>query len=121
MIDINKKYCTRDGRDVRLLCTDGPGESHPVIGIIDNDLVYFWKLNGMYANKELGMDLIEVPNTVTKTFYRRKWFLHHAQGYVGTEYNYSASKEAFDYDYGVMDHSGTWSDEWETITIEVPV
>ena len=37
MIDITKQYTTRDGRPVRLLCTDGPKE-YPVIGIIKGEM-----------------------------------------------------------------------------------
>lgn len=122
MISLDKKYKTRDGRDVRLLCTDGPGQ-FPVIGIVDgDDSIGFWLSSGMMRyDRETRYDLIEVPNTVTKTFYRRKWFLHRKQEFVAAEHRYLPSKEVFDYEYGVKEHPGTWSDEWETITVEVPV
>lgn len=124
MIGMKRKYKTRDGRNVRLLCTDGPGESHPVIGIIDNDLVYFWKLNGMYANKELGMDLIEVSNTRKQTFYRRKWVIAFGNRLL-TNLEWRTSKEEFDIYYDVGKDSSKWadlwSDEWEEITVEIKV
>ena len=123
MININKKYKTRDGRNVRLLCTDGPGE-YPVIGIINNEDLGEWTSLGRYFPQrpsEHPSDLIEVPTTVTKTFYRRKWFLHSRYEFVEAEYRYYPSKEVFDDKYSVKERSGTWSDEWETITVEVPV
>jgi hypothetical protein len=119
---MNKKYKTRDGRDVRLLCIDGPGE-YPVIGIINNEDLGEWTSLGRYFPQrpsEHPSDLIEVPNTITKTFYRRKWFLNRKQELVRCEYPYYSSKEVFDNEYAVKDHSGTWSDEWEEITVEVP-
>ena len=62
MIDINKKYCTRDGREVRIYATDG-GDDFPVHGAIkDRDEAvwrnYSWHFNGfgVYSN----LNLIEV-------------------------------------------------------------
>jgi len=33
-ISLDKKYRTRDGRNVRVLCTDGPCNTYPVVGYI---------------------------------------------------------------------------------------
>lgn len=46
MIELGKKYQTRDGRAVRILCVDGPGEQ-PVVGIVET-MVGTWNLNGVY-------------------------------------------------------------------------
>lgn len=48
-IDINKKYVTRAGQPVRILCTDGPNETYPVIGFIAADTgVTSWTRTGRY-------------------------------------------------------------------------
>ena len=62
MIDITKKYRTRDGREVRIYATDG-GDNFPVHGAIkDRDEPvwrnYSWHSNGSGVYSEL--DLIEV-------------------------------------------------------------
>lgn len=36
MIDVNKKYQTRDGFDVRILATDAKG-TYPIVGLVDMD------------------------------------------------------------------------------------
>ena len=63
MIDINKKYRTRDGREVRIYATDGRGEFQ-IHGAIKTDIGWScseWKLNGQsYANRSGPNDLIEV-------------------------------------------------------------
>jgi hypothetical protein len=64
MIDITKKYQTRDGVAVRILCTDGPGADYPVIGFVEGNRTTFeWNREGKYyPDKDLnsGKDLIEV-------------------------------------------------------------
>ena len=63
MIDINKQYRTRDGREVRIYATDGRGEFQ-IHGAIKTDIGWScseWKLNGQsYANRSGPNDLIEV-------------------------------------------------------------
>lgn len=62
-IDMNKKYRTREGNEVRILCVDAPGHN-PVIGYI----VLFgtaypnsWSSGGRYRlREESHHDLIEV-------------------------------------------------------------
>lgn len=66
MIDMNKRYRTRDGRDVRILCTDGPGP-RPVIGIIDGSRgPAHWSADGIpggymeYGGDPARSQLVEV-------------------------------------------------------------
>lgn len=58
-ISMDKKYRTRDGREVRLLCVDGPDASIPVIGIISGE--YFARGWGASGSNLLlpELDLIE--------------------------------------------------------------
>jgi len=59
MIDITKQYKTRDGRDVRILCVDGPSIHHPVIGIISGETIPTrWSEHGIAAFP--CCDLLEV-------------------------------------------------------------
>ena len=47
MIDITKKYKTRDGRPVRILCVDAPGK-YQVVGIIEGtEFPTTWTTEGM--------------------------------------------------------------------------
>lgn len=68
MIDIKKKYKTRDGRDVELKFTDGKGE-YPVAGYIIDENNYAelheWRSNGKYVAVcgEDDHDLIEVKES----------------------------------------------------------
>ncbi len=34
MISLDRKYKTRDGRDVRVLCVDGPDPCYPVVAVV---------------------------------------------------------------------------------------
>lgn len=68
MIDMDKKYRTRDGRDVRLLCVDGPG-TFPVVGITDGCLET-WDVDGSYNGNDLCVwDLIECHEPDIRTIW----------------------------------------------------
>lgn len=64
LISMDKKYKTRDGRDVRVLCVDNNGacaEGYPVVAIVDGAVVAFTATGGFYPDsEERDMDLIEV-------------------------------------------------------------
>ena len=63
MIDISKKYKTRDGRDVRIYAVDGGGDC-PVQGAVyaaGEWLIMLWRTNGWrWSDAESNHDLIEV-------------------------------------------------------------
>jgi len=67
MIDINKKYRTRDGREVRIYATDG-ADKYPVHGSIKYETgweLFTWQLDGMRTPRhEGGGDLIEVKQRI---------------------------------------------------------
>ncbi|NCX56508.1 MAG: hypothetical protein EBW87_04835, partial [Burkholderiaceae bacterium] len=65
-LDFNKPITTRDGRKVRILCTDGPNPKFPVVGCIEGvRTVYEWRENGIFDewDKDLKRecDLINPP------------------------------------------------------------
>jgi hypothetical protein len=80
MIDIKKKYCTRDGREVRIYATDG-ADKYPVHGSIKYETgweLFTWQLDGMrIPGREGGGDLIEVRSrhkrTVWINVYSEEW------------------------------------------------
>ena len=70
MIDINKKYTTRDGRPVRILATDLKNEDYPICGTYtDNGEEYVgsWTKDGEYSRNGVvdNRDLIEVKQKKT--------------------------------------------------------
>jgi hypothetical protein len=70
---MERKYKTRDGRDVRLLCTDGPGE-YPVIGTVKGCIgPHSWSNTGRndLLRDETPKDLIEVPPVYLEPW---KWY-----------------------------------------------
>jgi hypothetical protein len=61
MISMDKKYKTRKGLEVRLLCVDGPNSACPVIGIVNN-MILKWGSSGQFIDHETqdDFDLLEV-------------------------------------------------------------
>ena len=69
MIDWTKPVQTRDGRPVRILCTDGPSPTHPVVAIIDNCYVNTLPLHGCVStqvHEETAADLVNVPEETVR-------------------------------------------------------
>lgn len=69
-IKMGKKYKTRDGRDVRILAVNFPGEQ-PVIGVVQGyDYACTWNADGCYFRTgKFGAprDLVEVPEVPEST------------------------------------------------------
>jgi len=66
MIEMGKKYQTRDGRAVRILCVDGPLTHAPVVGVVDGIVEPgLWTKTGTYVvareSFSSDADLIPVP------------------------------------------------------------
>ena len=64
--DPNKKVVTRDGRDVRIICTDRQGGDRPILALCtmsnESENLYFYLPNGrMYLNVDTCMDLFFAP------------------------------------------------------------
>jgi HD-like signal output (HDOD) protein len=73
MIDINKKYRTRDGREVRIYATDGGG-GYPVQGAIFSKelgwLLATWSMDGCALNDiDHHQDLIEAKPRIQRTMW----------------------------------------------------
>jgi len=88
MIDINKQYRTRDGREVRIYATDGGGRNaiHGAIKLEDGWIYQVWPKSGRYFEDEEGdeveecrIDLIEVRPRHKRTV----WVNMYGTGIVG--------------------------------------
>jgi hypothetical protein len=97
-IEMSKEYKTRDGRSVRLLCTDGPF-GFPVVGIIYNLdgspwTAASWTLNGRIegAIASSHLNLIEVR----KKFRREVWVNVYPEDKLGGNVSAFNSKETAD-------------------------
>ena len=76
MIDINKQYRTRDGREVRIYATDGGGPKKPVHGAVkekDGWYMLAWSKNGVVSNIDRNLDLIEVRPRHKRTVWLHVW------------------------------------------------
>lgn len=67
MIDLTKPVQTRDGRKVRVLCTDRKGSSNSIVGLIvlegGKEYVQTWEANGNFVTSgDAPADLINVPD-----------------------------------------------------------
>ena len=71
MISMDRKYKTRDGSDVRILCVDRDHPSYTVVGLLDSNVLY-WASNGRRypSGYEDRLDLIEVKPRIQRTV----WF-----------------------------------------------
>jgi hypothetical protein len=61
MIDINKKYRTRDGREVRIYAIDGSGTHsvHGAIYVTGGWVSCVWRKDGSFHEIDYELDLIE--------------------------------------------------------------
>ena len=63
--DPSRKVVTRDGKPVRIICTDAVRKTHPIVALVksgDEDLVQCYMSNGkLYKNAESTVDLFFAP------------------------------------------------------------
>ena len=71
-IDFSKPITTRDGRAVRILCTDGPHPEFKVIGIIEGCVyVNYWSVDGKHCSQ--GTPRLAACDLINPTVKRRGW------------------------------------------------
>ena len=76
MIDKDRTYRTRDGREVRIYATDGGGRKKPVQGAVkekDGWYMLAWSKNGVVSNIDRNLDLIEVRPRHKRTVWLHVW------------------------------------------------
>lgn len=94
MIDKNKTYRTRDGREVRIYATDGGGNM-PVHGSVMMNEGWHsctWMSDGTVARDKHAFDLIEVKPRI-----RRPYWINIYQPVSGTETAYFCKSQADHY------------------------
>lgn len=82
MIDINKKYRTRDGREVRIYAIDGldTRSVHGAMYTIGGWISYTWRKDGSYfSDMDYADDLIEVKPRIKQTV----WVNVYSNGFAG--------------------------------------
>jgi hypothetical protein len=90
-VSMDKKYKTRDGRDVRLLCTDATDEKYPVVGFRgESKKISMWSSTGCFYEENPGTpsDLIETKDTV------EFWVNAYLDGGLYTYYTEEQAKSA---------------------------
>lgn len=68
-IDFSKPVQTRDGRKVRVLCTDGPNRDRPIVGFVEGDTdPSTWTKEGLYSEhgSPSPRNLINAPERVER-------------------------------------------------------
>jgi hypothetical protein len=67
-IDWSKPVQTRDGRKVRILCTDGPDTKYPVVGFAAESTLHQWAIDGRFLmhGEESRHDLINAPERIKR-------------------------------------------------------
>lgn len=79
MINKNKKYKTRSGKEVKILCTDRDFPL-PVVGLINNSFLQMWTKEGKSSHttgKVSSYDLVEVDPR-DDLLQRAYWCLNYA-------------------------------------------
>lgn len=117
MIDINKKYQTKDGQEVRIYAVDGGGE-FPVHGAVLSDEGWSkrdWTAKGIFVHKDIesGFDLIEVKKTKIVKGYRK--IILRDSGSITTTADFQPSKDIF----RSLWRYHTLIGDWEEISYEV--
>ena len=107
MIDINKQYRTRDGREVRIYATDGGGPC-PIHGAI-RGLNFWstanWSKNGSYTvvyGQEHDNDLIEVRPRHKRTVWLIVWSSNYIQVMNTPEWQISTSGRSGEVPYACV-------------------
>lgn len=113
----SRKVVTRDGRSVRIICTDRKENSYPIIAlctnIFDEGVIEYHK-DGRYVNeKESEYDLFFAPEKKEGwvNIYKRR----DGEFRLGNLIIYSTKKEAEEYkcNFDNFDYTATIRIEWE--------
>ena len=113
--DPNKKVVTRDGKNVRIVCTDRQGGDHPILALCTmsngGENCYSYYPNGkMYLSTDSGKDLFFAPEK------HEGWvnLYDHSEGtYLGSVYSSKEVAEAMSKKCGLQHYITTIKIEWE--------
>ena len=110
----NRRVITRDGRSVRIVCTDTIGTSYPILVIcrVDptHDCYYSYTLNGKHNNVDSRLDLFFAPE-------KKEGYINvYGDGddyYTGGTEIYSSEAEAVSHAMKKFGYVKTVKVEWE--------
>lgn len=113
--DPNKKVVTRDGRNVRIICTDQKGTEYSVIALCTmsngSEICYSYFPNGkIYLSSDSCMDLFFAPEK------KEGWvnLYNLSEGpYLGSVYSSKEVAEAMSKKCGLQHYIATIKIEWE--------
>ena len=112
----NRKVITRDGRSVRILCTDRKGTEYLVIALCTmsngSEDCYFYFPNGrMYLSADSCMDLFFAPEK--KEGWLNLYKDENGRVAIGTVYPIESEKDAKMESKSIKDYVATCKIEWE--------
>lgn len=111
----NRKVVTRDGRSVRIVCTDMIGTSYPILAVcrVDptHDCYYSYTLNGKHNNVDSHLDLFFAPE------YKEGWLnlykKENGRVAIGTVYPIESENSAKKIASADKDYVATCKITWE--------
>ena len=95
----SRKVVTRNGRNVRIICTDKKGFDYPIVALIENKLeglegaLYYTKDGKYIANESSDSDLFFAPEKHEGWVNLYKWTNKDCAYYIGSMYNSKADAE----------------------------
>lgn len=112
----SRKVVTRDGRDVRIICTDAKIESTPIVALItqsngDDEALVTYRRDGKFMEEyDANCDLFFASK-------KHEGWINIFKGvgfnYVGAAYIYNSREEAEIYKTNFSDYVATIKIEWE--------
>lgn len=97
-VDLTKPVQTRDGRPVRILCTDKKGSDYPIIALVENspgrEVTASFTMGGKLNMNDLGPshnDLVNVPAKVVSAKWLNVYPGHFGSGHTTLQ---AAKREA---------------------------
>ena len=113
--DPNKKVVTRDGRNVRIICTDRKGTEYSVVALctmsnVSEDCYFYFPNGRMYLSADSNNDLFFAPEK------HEGWvnlYKGNAYYYLGSTFFYQSESEAKKWIGKNCGYVGTIKVEWE--------
>ena len=95
--DPNKKVVTRDGRDVRIICTDRKGTEYSVVALCtmssgSEDCYFYFPSGRMYLSADSCLDLFFAPEK--KEGWLNLYKYENGRVEIGTVYPFEAEESA---------------------------
>lgn len=111
----NRKVITRDGKSVRIVCTDMIGTSYPVLAVCrvnpTHDCYYSYTLNGKHNINDSHLDLFFAPEK--KEGWLNLYKDENGRVAIGTVYPIESEKDAKMESKYIKDYVATCKIEWE--------